>query len=189
MHVPLFSYTNNSIFPALRRWEWQPLNFQDPIALQVLRVFQPSPPDIIAAIGILNEYITKNRDNKFIDIEKRLRLVGADFDHMLDSESDEVIGSESDQVVLVTGREKTYYRNQLRSIKLMESERDCYRRFLENHEHYLGEVVAGSGIERTVKQIYAEEAYYDSIADWALVRITPHRPADGNQASYMLLPL
>lgn len=155
-----------------------------------MRVFQPSPPDIIAATGILNDYITNTRDNKFIDIEKRLRLVEADFDHMLDSESDEVIGSESDddQVVLVTAREKTHYRNQLRRIKLMESERDGYRRFLGNREHYLGEVVAGSGVERTVKQIYAGEDY-DSIADWALVRITPHRPADGNQASYMLFPL
>ena len=41
-------------FPALRRWEWQPVNFQNTIALQVLRVYQSCIPDIVAAIGTLN---------------------------------------------------------------------------------------------------------------------------------------
>lgn len=49
--LSLFLYTKNSIFPALRRWEWQSVNFQDPIALQ------PRIPDIVAAIDTLNDYV------------------------------------------------------------------------------------------------------------------------------------
>ena len=171
--LSLFWYTNNRLFPAVSRWEWQPVNFQDPIAPQVLRIYQPSTPDIVAAIDTLNDYIAGIRDNKFVDIEKRLQLVAAD----------------SDKEVPVTAREMMYYQNQRRPIKLIESERDGYRRFLENREHYLGEVVAGSGVERSVRQIYAGEDHHDSIVDWALIRIAPHRSVDGNQASSMLFPL
>ena len=75
-----------------------------------MRIYQPSTPDIVAAIDTLNDYIAGIRDNQFVDIEKRLPLVAAD----------------SDKEVPVTAREMMYYQNQRRPIKLIESERDGY---------------------------------------------------------------
>ena len=152
-----------TVMLALQLWEWQPIPFQNAMACHVLKIDQPSAEDIQDAANSIDETIEFCRDDRYKDVERRLKELEAGSD-----------------VVYVTERENNTHEADKAQIEMLESARDDFKNFLPRND--LGEVVAGSGVERTRKQRYvASEKDLDCIVDWAVIAVAQDRLREDNK--------
>ena len=77
-------------------------------------------------------------------------------------------------------KEEDYHSAIIQQIKATENVRNKYASFFSTGGHRLGHVVAGSGLERTCRQPYADDDY-DAFIDWALLSIDPRRSIISNE--------
>ncbi|KAJ5356366.1 hypothetical protein N7517_010975 [Penicillium concentricum] len=141
---------------ALERWERHPLTMNDnalflDVAKRILRIDHPAAPqDLRATIESLNQSIRGVKDASFYT--SKAEIDKGDNGWLPDSD-------------------RYSYQATLECIRNLEKEGDAYAKMLHNGSHYLGHVVAGSGMNRT--RLDGDKRRVS--VDWALIQKSSNR--------------
>lgn len=137
------------------------------MAPKLLRVDQPSIGDLETAISSLDKIIAEVETQDHKDLGVRIKLADANPEN-----------------ALVTDYERKMFDRMEALLAQLRKEKTAFKQYLDPRKRYLGEVVFGSGLNRTCRPTHRTEDSVPSIRDWALIRITPDRKGENKVCDY-----